>query len=54
MIDIIVDILTAAVDAIQFLLKVLVNGLVAVEQFIKSAHRGLRLVITVAVHRIII
>lgn len=54
MIDIIVDILTAAVDAIQFLLQVLVNGLVAVEQFIKTVHWRLRLVITVAVHRIII
>ena len=37
-IDIIVDILTAAVDAVQFLPQVLVDGLVAVEQFIQAAH----------------
>ena len=50
MIDIAINILVAAIDAVQFLLQVLVDELVSVQKLIQTVHGGTAHVITVTKH----
>ncbi len=48
--DVAVDVLVAAVDAVQLLLEILIDEFIAVEQLIEAVHGRPAHVITVTIH----